>query len=305
MSITEEELLVKNLRDVAAVAAADRNSSFDSSTAIIFGISGCTNAGKTTLAKHMAKMVNWDKLVDDVKKARRNDDFIIIEGNMLTDAPEILQLLHRMIFLMLDREICFERRSQRTDYDPPDKPGYFEEFVWPSYERCLKTASLLARESLRFGVVDGISQAQAPDLQCFLGGETNDCTIYSTLQKLCCKTKAKFESVDRIVIIQRIGRIEKGDPYILVGTRGSSGNEARLANKYVQTKQQLTIWKMAKSTDESLTDEENLVVGKLHKSTIQNNTAAAVIGTTSAQKAYQNLNGKVTVAAVSWSKNKP
>lgn len=48
-------------------------------------------------------------------------------------------MCHHKLFFTLTREECWARRSIRT-YDPPDVPGYFEQVVWPEYERHLQLA---------------------------------------------------------------------------------------------------------------------------------------------------------------------
>lgn len=54
---------------------------------------------------------------------RQSYDLIIVDGNMLTELPSVLNLFHTVMFLTLDYETCKQRRVQRTDYDPPDEIG--------------------------------------------------------------------------------------------------------------------------------------------------------------------------------------
>ncbi|XP_063839741.1 nicotinamide riboside kinase 1-like [Scylla paramamosain] len=61
---------------------------------------------------------------------------LLMDGFILYDDPEILELCDLRYFFTLTQEECWERRSQRT-YDPPDPPGYFEACVWPMYEEHL------------------------------------------------------------------------------------------------------------------------------------------------------------------------
>jgi hypothetical protein len=53
---------------------------------------------------------------------------------MLTELPSVLSLIHTIIFVTLDYETCKQRRLNRTDYDPPDEEGYFDQIVWKAYE---------------------------------------------------------------------------------------------------------------------------------------------------------------------------
>lgn len=61
-------------------------------------------------------------------------NILIIEGFMIFNQPELLQLCHLKYHFHLPYEKCFERRRKRT-YDPPDVTGYFEMCVWPHYEK--------------------------------------------------------------------------------------------------------------------------------------------------------------------------
>jgi uridine kinase len=59
---------------------------------------------------------------------------LIIEGFLIFNDKKIADLCHRKYFLTLPREECWARRSLKT-YDPPDVPGYFDQCVWPEYEK--------------------------------------------------------------------------------------------------------------------------------------------------------------------------
>lgn len=59
-------------------------------------------------------------------------DILLIEGFVIFNEPEVLQLCHLKFHLHLPFEKCFERRRLRT-YTPPDVIGYFERCVWPMY----------------------------------------------------------------------------------------------------------------------------------------------------------------------------
>jgi nicotinamide/nicotinate riboside kinase len=81
------------------------------------------------------------KSLDDVKLAEAIDQalvdyqFVIVDGNMLTEFPHIVEKLAKIIFVTLDKHGCLKRRVHRIDYDPPDVPGYFDQIVWPAYEQ--------------------------------------------------------------------------------------------------------------------------------------------------------------------------
>lgn len=59
---------------------------------------------------------------------------LIIEGFLIFNHPQILQLCQIKFHLHLPYEKCYERRIKRI-YDPPDVTGYFEMCVWPMYEK--------------------------------------------------------------------------------------------------------------------------------------------------------------------------
>ena len=53
---------------------------------------------------------------------------------MLFNHSGIAETCDVKFFIELTKEVCWERRQQRT-YDPPDPEGYFEKVVWPYYIR--------------------------------------------------------------------------------------------------------------------------------------------------------------------------
>lgn len=59
---------------------------------------------------------------------------LIIEGFLIFNDKKLADLCHRKYFLTLTKEQCWARRRIRT-YDPPDVPGYYDQCVWPEYEK--------------------------------------------------------------------------------------------------------------------------------------------------------------------------
>lgn len=59
---------------------------------------------------------------------------LIIEGFSIFNFPPVDELCHLKYYLVLDKDTCRLRRDQRT-YDPPDVPRYFEQIVWPEYQK--------------------------------------------------------------------------------------------------------------------------------------------------------------------------
>uniref|UniRef100_A0A8R1E1C5 Molybdopterin synthase catalytic subunit n=1 Tax=Caenorhabditis japonica TaxID=281687 RepID=A0A8R1E1C5_CAEJA len=73
---------------------------------------------------------------------------------MITEMDEILELCDRVIVLTLDVNTCRQRREARTDYVPPDTPGYFEHVAFPAYLRHLNRALIRSRTDARFTFID-------------------------------------------------------------------------------------------------------------------------------------------------------
>jgi uridine kinase len=85
-----------------------------------------------------------------LQKLRLSHDLIIVDGNMLTELPTVFNLFHTVMFVTLDYETCQQRRINRTDYDPPDEIGYFDQVVWKCYEEHLEYARSLKDPRLEF-----------------------------------------------------------------------------------------------------------------------------------------------------------
>ncbi|CAD5206138.1 unnamed protein product [Bursaphelenchus okinawaensis] len=98
------------------------------------------------------RSLDVEKLKETLIEAKKRYEIVILEGNLLTLLPTVMENVDKMLFLSLDKKTCAERRVQRTDYDPPDMPGYFEQVVWPVYEETLSTAEKMS-ESVE--IVDG------------------------------------------------------------------------------------------------------------------------------------------------------
>ena len=66
---------------------------------------------------------------------------VLVDGFLLYQDDEILDLLDVKFFLEADRDICRQRRSERKGYSTADgsfwvdPPGYFDLVVWPNYQK--------------------------------------------------------------------------------------------------------------------------------------------------------------------------
>uniref|UniRef100_A0A914V6R8 Uncharacterized protein n=1 Tax=Plectus sambesii TaxID=2011161 RepID=A0A914V6R8_9BILA len=86
------------------------------------------------------KSVDAVRFADAVDRALLDNDIVVVDGNMLTEFPCIYEKLAKVLFITLDKETCRKRRVVRTDYDPADVPGYFDQIVWPAYQQHVEHA---------------------------------------------------------------------------------------------------------------------------------------------------------------------
>jgi nicotinamide/nicotinate riboside kinase len=77
---------------------------------------------------------------------------LFLDGITLFNYKPIYELCDVRLFITLDRETCKVRRSKRS-YDPPDPKGYFDQIVWPYYEKNLNQLSDYRQSSINF--IDG------------------------------------------------------------------------------------------------------------------------------------------------------
>ncbi|XP_054286549.1 nicotinamide riboside kinase 1-like isoform X2 [Macrosteles quadrilineatus] len=93
----------------------------------------------------IATALDMDRMVSDIREILTRPmsevklPLLIIEGFLIFTDRYISSVCQHQLFFQLTREECWARRSVRT-YDPPDVPGYFEQVVWPEYERHLQLA---------------------------------------------------------------------------------------------------------------------------------------------------------------------
>ncbi|KAH3837655.1 nicotinamide riboside kinase 1-like [Dreissena polymorpha] len=69
--------------------------------------------------------------------ANKGDCIVIIEGYTIFGWQPLAKLCDLKYFLPIDRELCWQRRRFRN-YNPPDKPGYFDKVVWPMHLKHLE-----------------------------------------------------------------------------------------------------------------------------------------------------------------------
>lgn len=83
----------------------------------------------TTPPDYLSEMTTFQNAQSTTKL-----NILIIEGFLIFNQPELLQICQLKFHFHLPYEKCFARRELRT-YDPPDVTGYFEMCVWPFYEK--------------------------------------------------------------------------------------------------------------------------------------------------------------------------
>jgi nicotinamide/nicotinate riboside kinase len=139
--------------------------------AVIIGLSGCSNSGKTTLATQLSrilpnckmitqdeyfyhestglveyisdlKMYNYDvinsidmkKLAQDLNSLLFECDFIVLEGFLLYSDDFLVKLIDKMYFITnVSKEMCENRRINRNYLGNADENGYFDKYVWTNY----------------------------------------------------------------------------------------------------------------------------------------------------------------------------
>lgn len=141
------------------------------SKAIVIGISGCSNSGKTSIANQLShvlpkckiiaqdeyfyhessnlveyiddlKMYNYD-VITSVNMKRLNEDlnsylytydYIILEGFLIYSDDVLVKSFDKKYFITnVSRELCEQRRKNRNYLGFADEKGYFDNYVWRNY----------------------------------------------------------------------------------------------------------------------------------------------------------------------------
>ncbi|OON20950.1 hypothetical protein X801_03159 [Opisthorchis viverrini] len=101
--------------------------------------------------------VDWESLIEDVHqwsshkpagvRSSNPNRFLFVEGIFVLECETLFQTFDVSIFLKLNYETMLERRLLR-DYDPPDPPNYFKDYVWPAYCKSLESVSSRAGRTI-------------------------------------------------------------------------------------------------------------------------------------------------------------
>lgn len=72
------------------------------------------------------------ELMDKVQSTNETC-LLIIDGFLIFNYQPLADLCDLKYYIQLPFDVCAARRSKRTDYIPPDPPGYFESVAWPMH----------------------------------------------------------------------------------------------------------------------------------------------------------------------------
>ncbi|GAA53302.1 nicotinamide riboside kinase 1 [Clonorchis sinensis] len=101
--------------------------------------------------------VDWESLIEDVRRwsshepagvrSSKPNRCLFVEGIFVLECETLFQMFDVSIFLKLNYETMLERRLLR-EYDPPDPPNYFKDYVWPAYCKSLENVSSRAGRTI-------------------------------------------------------------------------------------------------------------------------------------------------------------
>ena len=80
--------------------------------------------------------INMDAFKNDILKLVKSEkyDFILIDGFLIYEDQELVDILDKKYFLLLDKDECIRRRNSRN-YKTVDTPNYFEKCVWVAFSK--------------------------------------------------------------------------------------------------------------------------------------------------------------------------
>ncbi|VDN19225.1 unnamed protein product [Gongylonema pulchrum] len=210
-------------------------------------------------------MINIDNFLSTLEKAIAQNDFVIIEGNMILQIESLQKLIHRAVFVTLRRGICEERRATRN-YNPPDLPGYVDEVVWPAYKSHLACAQKLARRSALIAFTDGnvqnfLNESEVKESFFPFSGtvrdncddkqvvcleyESYDEMAYKELDRLCTELRKYYPEIDRIAIFHRVGSVPVAETSVIVAVSAPHRHSAIRATEQAidYLKKRVPLWK--------------------------------------------------------------
>ena len=147
VSAFDNERLVTEIKSLASKSEPLTNTKFDIDRNLQRFetlVEEARNSKHHSLFSH--DVVEGDQIVDDMQKLfSAFPRIIILDGILIFNYPELLNICDSKFFFTLDYKTCLERRTLRS-YDPPDVPGYFEKIVYPFYVKNLEDMKSLDSE---------------------------------------------------------------------------------------------------------------------------------------------------------------
>nr|XP_057929092.1 muscle-specific beta 1 integrin binding protein isoform X2 [Doryrhamphus excisus]XP_057929093.1 muscle-specific beta 1 integrin binding protein isoform X2 [Doryrhamphus excisus]XP_057929095.1 muscle-specific beta 1 integrin binding protein isoform X2 [Doryrhamphus excisus] len=92
----------------------------------------------------------------DVANLDEQIHILIVEGFLLYNDPQLLDVYDKCYYITIPYEECKKRRSNRQ-YTVPDPPGLFDGHVWPMY---LKHRREMEDSSLSIEYLDGLKSKE-------------------------------------------------------------------------------------------------------------------------------------------------
>ncbi|KAI6182421.1 Molybdopterin converting factor, subunit 2 [Aphelenchoides bicaudatus] len=239
---------------------------------------------------------SWTKerLFSEIQRLRLCNDIIIVDGNMITELPAVLNLFHTVAFVQLDYETY--------------EIGYFDQVVWKAYEDHLNFARSLNDPRLLF--VDGndpqilgkllnmalnafsdqvsiqkepidvdklcsfVTSPKCGGISVFIGTtretfeektvklleyECYEEMALTEMRKLCHEARQQFPNVGRIAICHRIGNVPVCEKSVVIATSSPHRLDAIQATQLLidRLKATVPIWKKEVYNDNQSAWKEN------------------------------------------------
>lgn len=101
-----------------------------------------------------------EKLKAEILLKEHPQEILFIDGLFLFSDPEMLKLLDLIFFLEVSKETCKQRRFQRDEWIR-ENPQYFDECVWPNFERYGHYKKIVEKQVLdKLIVLDGEKETE-------------------------------------------------------------------------------------------------------------------------------------------------
>ncbi|KAI1730695.1 moaE protein [Ditylenchus destructor] len=200
-------------------------------------------------------------------------DFVVVEGNMITELASVYDLLESIVFLTMSKELCCTRRLSRT-YDPPDEIGYFDQAIFKNAFRLdlirIQTEPINILQATEFVIwpwCGATSVFVGTTRNIFEGKEvvrleyeSFDKMAYSELRKLSSVARDRYPAIQSIAIIHRTGEVKTGEASVVIATSSPQRKAAIAATEFLidELKKNVPIWKKEVYSDGTCSWKENI-----------------------------------------------